>query len=222
MSWRRTYAQRGQSSKKGHKSPKNISSSLTARCNSFTLEDFISGRDYVGALTFLEFQPQDRSTVDNYLWRGYCAFHNQEYSKAQDIYIELLSGNYDNTPDEVPLFLACVYSRSHMYKEAWEATQEGPDCDLKDRLIFFLMHYKSDEGWVGKNDIGDKDSSIESYRQMLGKGPPENLLCLAAMKYTYDQQYQNAIDIYKKVVSENREYITLNFYIAMCYFKMVR
>ena len=44
-------------------------------------------------------------------------------------------------------------------------------------------------------------------------------LTLASIHYLRNH-YQEAVDIYKRLLLENREYIALNVYIAMCYYKL--
>lgn len=47
----------------------------------------------------------------------------------------------------------------------------------------------------------------------------EDQLCLASI-YFYRHQYQEAIDIYKKILLEKKHYTALNIYIALCYYKL--
>lgn len=47
----------------------------------------------------------------------------------------------------------------------------------------------------------------------------EDQLCLASIHYMRGH-YQEAIDIYKRILLENRDYVALNVYIAMCYYKL--
>ena len=41
-----------------------------------------------------------------------------------------------------------------------------------------------------------------------------------ASLYFYNNQFQEAIDIYKKILLEMKHYIALNVYIALCYYKL--
>ena len=47
----------------------------------------------------------------------------------------------------------------------------------------------------------------------------EDQLTLASIHYLRNH-YQEAVDIYKRLLLENREYLALNVYIAMCYYKL--
>ncbi len=175
-----------------------------------TLETFIEKRDYVGALTFLDFT--SLSEVDRLLWKAYCAFHNKKFELSQEIYIDLLSGSHgDLVPEETTLYLACAYYYMQMYTEAAEAANDGPNCSLKDRILYHLA-----------NKLGDSSEVILKYKQKLSESE-ENQLCHAAMLYE-QCNYQQVCEIYKRTLAENRSTrnLALNLYIAMCYFKMVR
>ena len=45
-------------------------------------------------------------------------------------------------------------------------------------------------------------------------------LSLASIHYLRSH-YQEAIDIYKRILLDNREYLALNVYVALCYYKLV-
>lgn len=47
----------------------------------------------------------------------------------------------------------------------------------------------------------------------------EDQLSLASMHYMRNH-YQEAIDIYKRYLLENRNYLALNVYVALCYYKL--
>lgn len=44
-------------------------------------------------------------------------------------------------------------------------------------------------------------------------------LCLAAIHYLRGH-YEEATELYKKLLLENREYLAINVYVALCYYKM--
>ena len=44
-------------------------------------------------------------------------------------------------------------------------------------------------------------------------------MCLASI-YFYRHQYQEAIDVYKKILLDKKHYAALNIYIALCYYKL--
>jgi intraflagellar transport protein 56 len=47
----------------------------------------------------------------------------------------------------------------------------------------------------------------------------EDNLTLAAVHYLRGH-YEEASEIYKKLLLENREYLAINVYVALCYYKM--
>merc|ERR1719387_2128754 len=47
----------------------------------------------------------------------------------------------------------------------------------------------------------------------------EDQLCLAAIQYLRSH-FQEATDIYKRLLVENREHLALNVYVALCYYKL--
>ena len=44
-------------------------------------------------------------------------------------------------------------------------------------------------------------------------------MSLASIHYLRSH-YQEAIDIYKRILLDNREYLALNVYVALCYYKL--
>jgi intraflagellar transport protein 56 len=86
------------------------------------LENFISRRDFVGAITLLEFyKASGKNTGEIMLWLGYSQFHLGEYHKALETYQEM-SQTKDCDPI-ISLYLGCCYFFLGMYKESDDATQ---------------------------------------------------------------------------------------------------
>lgn len=54
---------------------------------------------------------------------------------------------------------------------------------------------------------------------LLWQNNVQDQLCLASLFY-YRNQFQEAIDIYKKILLDNKTYVALNIYIALCYYKL--
>ena len=97
----------------------------------------------------------------------------------------------------VHLYLACCYFFLGMYKEADDAAQKGtfsidagPTCKLQNRLLFHLSHKFNDE------------KRLMGYHQNL-QDVIEDQLSLASIHYLRGH-YQEAIDIYKRILIENR------------------
>lgn len=169
------------------------------------LTDFLTKRDYIGAMTLLEFlqstgQPHEKSD----LWIAYCAFHLGDYAKALKIYKKVLED--PNADPELWTHLGCCCFYLGMYKEADAATQKGPQSSLQNRLFFHLSHKFNDE------------KRLMGYHAKL-QDVIEDQLSLASIHYLRSH-YQEAIDIYKRILLENREYLALNAYVALCYYKL--
>ncbi|TPX45548.1 hypothetical protein SeMB42_g03968 [Synchytrium endobioticum] len=169
------------------------------------LDALICNRDYTGAVTLLEFQrASGQNDINTLLWIGYAAFHLGDHTKASEIYQELLK---DKACDlTVHLLLACCYFFMGMYKEAHEEAQKGPVSKLQNRLMFHLSHKFNDE------------KKLMSHHQNL-EDVIEDQLCLASIHYLRSH-YQEAIDVYKRILSENRDLHAINVYVAMCYYKL--
>uniref|UniRef100_A0A4W3GSC9 Intraflagellar transport protein 56 n=1 Tax=Callorhinchus milii TaxID=7868 RepID=A0A4W3GSC9_CALMI len=103
------------------------------------LEEYLTARDYCGALTLLEFKRHVGEKEDDIdLWMGYCAFHLGDYKRAMEEY-ESLTKKDDCHPD-VWVDLACTHFFLGMYKEAEEAATKAPKSRLQNRLLFHLAH----------------------------------------------------------------------------------
>eukprot|EP00276_Gloeochaete_wittrockiana_P020210 CAMPEP_0184339664 /NCGR_PEP_ID=MMETSP1089-20130417/8337_1 /TAXON_ID=38269 ORGANISM="Gloeochaete wittrockiana, Strain SAG46.84" /NCGR_SAMPLE_ID=MMETSP1089 /ASSEMBLY_ACC=CAM_ASM_000445 /LENGTH=542 /DNA_ID=CAMNT_0026667039 /DNA_START=64 /DNA_END=1689 /DNA_ORIENTATION=- len=169
------------------------------------LEEFVQNRDYTGAIALLEFNRNagtaDESTLP---WLGYCAFHLGDYKKAMDVYQEVLNGK---DPDPIiHTYLACCMFYLGMYKEAEDEALKGPAGRLQTRILFHIAHKFNDE------------NKLMTFHQKLTDSV-EDRLSLASIHYLRSH-FQEATDIYKQLLLENREYLALNVYIALCYFKL--
>ncbi|XP_072129118.1 intraflagellar transport protein 56 [Mobula birostris] len=169
------------------------------------LEEYLAIRDYSGALTLLEFKRHVGEKEDDIdMWMGYCAFHLGDYRRAMEEY-EALTKNEDVNPD-VWVNLACTFFFLGMYKGAEEAAMKAPKSRLQNRLLFHLAHKFSDE------------KRLMNYHQNL-QDITEDQLSLASIHYMRSH-YQEAIDIYKRILLDNREFMALNVYVALCYYKL--
>ncbi|XP_032826363.2 intraflagellar transport protein 56 [Petromyzon marinus] len=169
------------------------------------LEDLLSNRDYTGAITYLEFQRHaGEGNEETDLWMAYCAFHLGDYKRAMEEY-EAMTKRDGCNPD-VWVNLACVYFFLGMYSEADAAALKAPKSRLQNRLLFHLSHKFSDE------------KRLMGYHQNL-QDIVEDQLSLASIHYMRSH-YQEAIDIYKRILLDNRDYLALNVYVALCYYKL--
>uniref|UniRef100_A0A8C6JX90 Intraflagellar transport protein 56 n=2 Tax=Melopsittacus undulatus TaxID=13146 RepID=A0A8C6JX90_MELUD len=169
------------------------------------LEELLALRDFTGAIALLEFKRQvGEQEEDTDLWMGYCAFHLGDYKRALEEY-EALTKQPACNPD-VWVNLACTYFFLGMYTQAEQAALKAPKSRLQNRLLFHLAHKFSDE------------KKLMSSHQNL-QDITEDQLSLASIHYMRSH-YQEAIDIYKRILLDNREYLALNVYVALCYYKL--
>ncbi|KAI4489478.1 hypothetical protein M0802_011090 [Mischocyttarus mexicanus] len=203
-----------------------------SRANVPKLEEFLEKRDYIGALTLLEFNSTSGSNIESELWMGYCAFHLGDYKRALTIYQNLKKK--DNILIDLITNLACCYFYLGMYPEAQQFLEEAPNSKLKTRLLFHLAHKMGNE------------AKLLEYHQML-HDVLEDQLSLASIHYLR-AHYQEAIDVYKRILLDNRkmderkensfmhetesevyfitqlkncrDYVALNVYVALCYYKL--
>uniref|UniRef100_A0A8C2J5P2 Intraflagellar transport protein 56 n=1 Tax=Cyprinus carpio TaxID=7962 RepID=A0A8C2J5P2_CYPCA len=88
------------------------------------LEDYLNQRDYLGALTLLEFQRNGGVSVEHAdLWIGFCAFHLGDHKRAMEEYKALTLR--PECPVDVWVYLGCSLFFLGLYKEAEEAALKG-------------------------------------------------------------------------------------------------
>ncbi|GBG77774.1 hypothetical protein CBR_g24221 [Chara braunii] len=169
------------------------------------VEEFISKQDYTGAVTVLEFKRlSGKKDVKLLEWLGYSYFHYGAHDKALAIYKELLG-----MPDADDVYhtysSACLFYLAK-YKEAEAEAQKGPNIPLQTRIFFHLAHKFNDE------------TKLMLYHQQLTDST-EDQLSLASIHF-HRAHYQEATDIYKRLLLEHRDYLALNVYVALCYCKL--
>jgi len=168
------------------------------------LEDFLNNCDYVGAITLLDFERKSRQERPRLLmWLAYSYFHNGDYKKAIDTYDDAIKK--ENDP-QIHAYKACCFYALTQYEEAEESIKQAPDSALKTRVLFHTAHKRNDE------------AAMMAHHQAL-TDTREEQLCLAAIQYLRSH-FQEATDIYKRLLVEEREHWALNVYIALCYYKL--
>lgn len=168
------------------------------------LQDFLKDCDYVGAITLLEFDRRAKEERPHLLeWLAYSLFHNGDYKKAIDVYDEALATSDD---PRIHAYKACCHYALTEYEDAEAAAKRAPDDDLKTRLLFHTAHKRNDE------------SAMMSHHQAVSESR-EDQLCLAAIQYLRSH-FQEATDIYKRLLVDDRDHHALNVYIALCYYKL--
>lgn len=119
---------------------------------------------------------------------GYCAFHLGDYKRAATVYENLRKKDY--VPPDIPTNLACCYFYLGMYPESQKILEDVADSKLRTRLLFHLAHKMGNE------------SKLMEYHQML-QDVIEDQLSLASIHYL-QAHYQEAIDVYKRILLDNR------------------
>lgn len=188
-----------------------------------------------------------RTTLERLLWRAYCAFHGGDYELALQTYEMILrreycvgggvdgckgtantttttsnsssrfqvpreaaaaAGHSEAPPADVYLYLACCHYYLQQYDEAERAALQGPQEEggLRNRLLFHIAHRQGNE------------TKLLLYHQKLTEGV-EDQLSLAAIHYLRSH-FQEATEIYKRLLLEHRDDLALNMYVAICYYKM--
>ncbi len=184
------------------------------------LEEFIKSRDYTGAICLLEFQKAIGEVNNQTLpWLAYAAFHLGDYQKALDIYEELLRKGLDTNSSTQSaesniynLYAAACHFYLGNYTEAEECALKVPDDsnpkknNLKTRILFHTAHKQNDEAKLMTLHTKMTDST-------------EDQLSLASIHYLRNH-FQEATDIYKRLLIEYRDYLALQVYVACCYYKL--
>jgi len=176
------------------------------------LEEYINNHDYVGAVTLLEYQ---RGTSEaNALtlpWLAYAAFHLGDYNKALDTYTEMIKKGEEKKEDIslLHLYVACCHFYLGQYSEAEEAAKKGPANKLQNRLLLHLQQARKDDG--------DQGEMMKYHKRITDS--TEDQLSLASIHYLRSH-FQEATDIYKRLLLEYRDYTALRVYVALCYYKL--
>ena len=170
------------------------------------LAEFLEKRDYVGATTLLEHKCQSNpGDVTNLEWLAYSHFHGGDPQRALDTYIELLRASDDPDPTYHVFAAACLFYLGR-YEEAEEKAARGPNTKLQTRILFHCAHKRNDE------------TKLMHYHQQLSDSI-EDQLSLASIHYLRGH-FQEATDIYKRLLLENKDHLALNVYVALCYCKL--
>uniref|UniRef100_A0A673J1K4 Intraflagellar transport protein 56 n=1 Tax=Sinocyclocheilus rhinocerous TaxID=307959 RepID=A0A673J1K4_9TELE len=168
------------------------------------LEDYLNQRDYLGALTLLEFQRNGGLSVEHAdLWIGFCTFHLGDHKRAMEV--SKRDVRFCRHQD-VGSSHICATVASTSSKNYNTLSFSGPKTQLQNRLLFHLAHKFSDE------------KKLMGFHQNL-EDVTEDQLSLASIHYMRSH-YQEAIDIYKRILLQNRDFLALNVYVALCYYKL--
>lgn len=168
---------------------------------------FIEARDFSGTATFIDFITEELNqpmTTEISLWKGYALFHLGHYEEAINVYQQLLT----NDPDDLllNLYISSCYYYLGDYENAKNYANRGPSSDLRTRLLFHIAH-----------KLNDEQELLQAHSQLIGT--LENQLSLAAIHYLRTN-YQDAIEIYQRLLIQHPEFLALYVYIAMCQYKI--
>ncbi|XP_034114900.2 LOW QUALITY PROTEIN: intraflagellar transport protein 56 [Drosophila sulfurigaster albostrigata] len=186
-----------------------------------TLEDFIIKRDYTGARAFLEYahdEPEDEEEgkkqdneqqqrqIDQ--WIAYCNFHLGDYQQALTQYQDIKQHQEPHVESHLQLNVAVCMFYLGLYEEAKQLIESTPNTPLKQRLLFHLAH-----------KLGDDQQWAQLLEELLSAPSVEQQLSLASMHYMR-AHYQEAIDVYKRVLVDNKDFMAINVYLALCFYKL--
>ena len=146
--------------------------------------------------------------------RGAAATPSDEEVRSQIAKEIELEHNTQKAPEQVSRRM--MFPRSHLSlthsaarERATSLTHRAPVSflqALKNRLLFHLAH-----------KIDDQDKLMMRHQALTDT--QEDQLSLAAIHYLRSH-FQEATDIYKRLLLENRDDLALNVYVSMCYYKL--
>lgn len=170
-----------------------------------SFEEFLTKRDYVGVKTILKLSKDydEEDDLNKAHWFAFCDFHLGDYKGALTKYEKIQSEAESN---DVALNIGVCMFYLGMYEEAQKTIEDLPESQLKIRLLFHLAH-----------KLGDDGRLMELHGVL--RDVIEDQLSLAGLHYLRGQ-YQEAIDIYKRILLDNKQMLAVNVYVALCYYKL--
>lgn len=97
----------------------------------------------------------------------------------------------DDRPNpEIYVWLACTYFMLGLYEKALYYAKNGPNIELRNRLLFHLSQ-----------KFNDEEKILQYHRRL--KDITEDQLSLASIHYL-NSHYEEAIDILKKLLIDQR------------------
>lgn len=186
-------------------SAKSQRNSLTKKKQIQSFEEFLTKRDYVGAKTVLKLSKDydDEDDESKAHWYAFCDFHLGDYKSALNQYEKLHEKLKTN---DLALDIGVCMFYLGIYDEAQKIIEDLPESQLKIRLLFHLAH-----------KLGDDGRLMELHGVL--RDVIEDQLSLAGLHYLRGQ-YQEAIDIYKRILLDNKNCLAVNVYVALSYYKL--
>lgn len=170
-----------------------------------TWQDLLAKRDFLGAVTMLQVKSSDEDPIKVKEWIAYCHFHAGQYEQACKVYEGLLKG-IDPDPAYHTFKSACLFYMGK-YDLAEASALKGPESQLQQRVLVHCAHA-----------AGIEEKLVEAHGK-LEKRNVVDQLCLAAVHFRRSH-FQEATDIYKRLLLENKTYLALNVFIALCYSRL--
>ena len=199
-------------------------------------EKYLLNQDFMGGVMHLQFISSECiheiEKKQYYPWIAYFEFHAGNFEAALKIYQDLELSLSSQRPPHNYVNIALCYFHLKQYDKAEstvlqhnktleqyvkqkkgqmiEGKREFTDTTV-DRICNRILFHTS----FRKND----DSKLMDYHEMLDKDDILDQLSLAAMHFLRGH-YQDAAAIYKKTLIENKNFVAINVYLALCYYKL--
>jgi len=202
-------------SKSSKSSPGKSSSS-----NLGNIESYIEATDFSGALAILESRRRNgASDLQTTLWIAYCHAHLGDHKAALDEYMQLYEKG-SSSSGQVPAFVGILVAVCHFMLGQYEdskdmvlkcrAKSDEEHVKLATRILFHTSHKLN-----APNELMENHAVLEDNIK--------DQMALASMHYMRGH-YQEALTIYKNYLKSNSgnqvNFLALNVYVALCYYKM--
>ena len=207
-----------------------------------TLEDFVRQRDFSGALTLLQHQRNTgKETLWTELWEGYAHFHLGSYDKALLVYQRILDKDLlVQTSDKTnKQGISSLFRSKKTSSEDKLDVVPTPDLTVADINLymacchFLLGDFEETDKFLNRATASKSPVKTRLELHLKLQNNPEmavtndlfpspsvsNQLCYACLLFL-SSKYEEAIEVYKKILLEKRDLIAINYYIALCYFKL--
>ena len=183
--------------KKDAKSAKKITS-FQPQDTKNEFKNYIDKKDFSGAIAMLESRRRNGDNDEmTTLWIAYCLTHLGNFKKALKEYKQISKKGGGKYATSIEVYKSVCYFVLGMYDEAKETAEKikdkcVSDVDLKlvTRVLFHTSHKL------------DEEDKLFAYHGQL-EDTLENQLSLASIHYMRTH-YQEAIDLYKKLLKDNR------------------
>lgn len=136
------------------------------------------------------------------MWLAYCYFHNGDYKKALQVYIDV---NKRHPEKRLELEKSLCMFGMFKFEESKAEAEKAEDSALKMRLLYQCAQKL------------ENDSELMNAHRRLSQSA-EDQLSVAAI-HLQRSHLDDSVDIYKKLLLENTNFRGLNYYLSLCYYK---